>query len=115
MNKPDYQFYAIPNSVFENKSIKPYSKLLFAVLRGRECYLVSKGKCSWGEWFPLTHETMASVLGTSTESVRKTYLPELEAEGLIETRTEQGFDRAKWIPKRTCMYRILWDKILNNK
>ena len=114
MIKPDYQFYAIPNRVFEDTSLNPYSKLLFAYLRGREYYLVSKGKCSWGEWFPASYEAMASPLGVKAQSVGRNYVPQLVEAGLIETKTEQGFDREKWIPKRKRMYRILWDNIINN-
>ena len=115
MNKPDYQFYAIPNRVFECGQLSSDSKLLFSLLRGRESYLASKGDCSWGGWFPTTYAALASILGKSTESIRKKYIPELVAAGFIEKETEQGFDRAKWTPKRTCMFRIKWENIINNQ
>jgi hypothetical protein len=115
MNKPDYQFYAIPNSVFECRQLSSDSKLLFGLLRGREYYLASKGDCSWGGWFPTTYAALASVLGKSTESIRKKYIPELVAAGLIEKETEQGFDRRQWIPKRTCQFRIKWDYIIKKQ
>lgn len=115
MNKPDYPFYAIPNRVFECRQVSSDSKLLFGLLRGREYYLASNGNCSWGEWFPTTYAALASVLGKSTESIRRKYIPELVAAGFIEKETEQGFDRRQRIPKRTCHFRIKWHNIINNQ
>ena len=75
----------------------------------------SEGGCSWGEWFPTTYAALASVLGKSTESIRRKYIPELVAAGFIEKETEQGFDRRQRIPKRTCHFRIKWHNIINNQ
>ena len=114
MNKPTYLFYKIPRVVFENSRLPPNAKLTFVYLLERESLLISKGKCASGGWFPATHEAMASPLGVKAQSVGRKYVPQLVEAGLIETKTEQGFDRKQWIPKKSCMYRILWDNILNN-
>jgi len=110
MNKLPYTFYNIPDEVFENSRLPPYAKLVFAFLIKRESLTV--GALS-GKWFPLYYETMASPLGVKPDTVRQKYIPQLVETGLIETKTEQGFDRSKWTPKRTCMFRIAWDTIIN--
>lgn len=111
MNRLPYTFHNIPDKVFENSRLPPYAKLVFAFLIKRESLLV--GQCS-GKWFPLYYESIASPLGVKPDTVRQKYIPQLVESGLVETKTEQGFDRTKWIPKRTCMYRILWNNIINN-
>ena len=114
-HKLPYSFFKVPDAVFNNCHLSPSAKLVFAYLIRRESLLVSKGKCTWGDWFPATYEAMASPLGRSVESIRKNDLPQLRKAGLIESKTEQGFDRKEWIPKRTCMFRIKWDYVINNQ
>ena len=114
MDKLSYPFFKIPDVVFKNRHLSSSAKLVFAYLFRRESLLVSKGKCAWGDWFPATYESMASPLGRSVESIRKNDLPQLRKAGLIETKTEQGFDRSKWTPTRTCLYMIRWEVISNH-
>ena len=115
MRKIPYHYSKIPNVVLENRRLSPSAKLTFVYLLERESLLVSLGECSSGGWFPASYEAMASPLGVKAQSVGRNYVPQLVEAGLIETKTEQGFDRKQWIPKKTCMYRILWDNILNNQ
>ena len=114
MNKTSYSFYKVPDVVFNDRYLSPSAKLVFAYLFRRESLLVSKGNCAGGDWFPSTYEAIASPLGRSVESVRKNDIPQLRKAGLIETKTEQGFDRTLWTPKRTCMFKITWSAITNN-
>jgi len=112
MNKTSYSFYKVPDEVFNDHHLAPSAKLVFAYLLRRESLLVSQGKCTLGDWFSSTYEAMASPLGRSVESIRKSDLPQLCEAGLIESKTEQGFDRRQWIPSRTCMFRIVFGMTL---
>ncbi len=109
MGKLPYNFFNIPDRVFENNRLPPYAKLILAYLIRRENVL----RCQWGKWFASTYTAIASPLGITEQAVRKKYVPLLAKEGLVETRTEQGFDKKERVPKRTCYYRILWDNILD--
>lgn len=115
MARLPYTFYNIPDIVFENSSLSPYAKLVLAYLIKRESFLISQDKCKSGDWFPASYAAIASPLGVGEQVVRKKYVPQLEQAGLIETKTEQGFDRKEWIPKKTCMYRIVWGNIISKK
>lgn len=115
MEKLGYQFYVVPNSVYDNHHIHACAKLILAYLIKRESLLISQCKCKSGDWFPATYAAIASPLGVGEQVVRKKYVPQLEQAGLIETKTEQGFDRKEWIPKKTCLYRIVWGKIISKE
>lgn len=108
MSKLSYQFYPIPKVVFHSQ-LSPCAKLLFTYLASVEAFLVSSNKITNGAFFPCYLNTLAKAIGKSTDSVRKSYIPELIAIGYLEKRhlNEHNEDNHR----TDCLYRIRWEDI----
>ena len=111
MNEVSYTFYKIPKKVFDNPNLSPCAKLLFAYLISREAFYVNKKGYSQGSFFHCYLRTLAKQVGRSTDSVRKNYIPELNAARYIEKKNIGGQERDKRSTK--CMFRIVWENITN--
>lgn len=111
MNKLSYPFYPIPKVIFNSPTLSPCAKLLFTYLASVEAYLVDTKNLVSGSFFQCYLRTLANIIGKSTDSVRKSYIPELVSAGLIEKHTVIGGKGDSYNTK--CLYRILWDNINN--
>ena len=107
-----YQFYPIPKVVFNSPTLSPCAKLLFTYLASVEAYLVDTKSLVSGSFFQCYLRTLANIIGKSTDSVRKSYIPELVSAGLIEKHTVIGGKGDSYNTK--CLYRIVWDCIINS-
>ena len=109
-NKLKYQFYTIPDVVYNDKRLSPAAKMAFMYLVRREQYYISKNIIREGDWVKTEYATIAGKLGKSRESVRKIYIPELLTAGLIEKKYEATISEKEY--KSACLYRIYWDRII---
>lgn len=108
-----YRFYKIPKAVYHNPKLSPCAKLLYTYLLSQESFLVNTGKLSYGSFFHCYERTLANQVGKSSDSVRKSYLPELIAEGYIEKKNVGGTKGDSQSTK--CLFRIKWENLVSVK
>ena len=110
MSKLSYQFYPIPKVVFHSQ-LSPCAKLLFTYLASVEVLLVSSNRITNGAFFSCYLSTLAKAIGKSTDSVRKSYIPELISTGYLEKKHLNEHNEG--IHRTDCLYRIRWE-VINN-
>ena len=108
--KINYQFYTIPDVVYNDKRLSPAAKMAFMYLVRREQYYTAKNTIKEGGWVKTEYATIARKIGKTRESVRKLYIPELLTAGLVEKKYEATIGEKEY--KSACLYRIFWDRII---
>lgn len=109
----NYPFYKIPKVVFGNPNLSPCAKLLFAYLISREDYNIRHNLAPKGDFVQCFLRVLANKIGRSVDSVRKNYIPELIAAGLLEKKNVGGAKGDKY--STMCLFSIRWENIIKEK
>ena len=113
MSEIKYTFYKIPKVVFDNPNLSPCAKLLLGYLISREEYnLIHYGNFR-GDFIQCFLRVLANKIGRSVDSVRKNYIPELIAAGLLEKKNVGGAKGDKY--STMCLFSIRWENIKSDK